>query len=435
MSDAFEFRNWARTVCARPQTYIQPRSEVEVQEIVRATRRRGGRLRVVGAGHSWTDAAACDDTMLNLDLLDRVIDVDLQHWRITVQAGIRIRRLIEELESRGLALVNVGSVTEQSIAGAIGTGTHGSGLGFGAMPTQLCAFRLVTGDGELRTVDRAHAPHLFHAASVSFGTLGVMTQVTLQVEPIYDIEENSFTMPFDAVMRLAPQLYREHPRLKFWWLPHTGAVQIYTYDKTNKPRSPKSGLRDRYDRIMNDQVFVAILGLGTRAPSLVPRLNKLVGSSYFKAYTRVDRWDRVLTVPMPPPHLENEYGLPVESTVEIMARTKHFIERRKLSVGFVNEVRFVRADENWLSPAYQRDSVQFGAYTPDGAHARAYLEGVEDIAYELGARPHWGKDFGATPAYLRSVYPRFDEFARLRSELDPGDVFVNDFVARVFGLP
>lgn len=430
----FEFRNWAGTVVTRPRRYIQPRTEAEVQDIVRATRRRGGRVRVVGAGHSWTDAAACDDTMLNLDHLNQVVDVDFENWRITVQAGIRIYDLIDELEQRGMALLNVGSVTEQSIAGAIGTGTHGSGLAYGALPTQLVAFRLVTSDGAVRAVTPQSDPDLFAAGSVSFGSLGIMTQVTLQVEPIYDIEENSFTMPFDAVLRLAPQLYRDHPRVKFWWLPHTGAVQIYTYDKTSKPRSPKSALRDRYDRFMNDQVFVAILGLGQRLPSLVPQLNALVGGSYFKAYTRVDRWDRVLTVPMPPAHLENEYGLPVDKTVEILDRTRALIERRKLTVSFVNEVRFVAADNNWLSPAYGRDSVQFGAYTADNKHARAYLEGVEDIAYEMGARPHWGKDFSATKEHLASVYPRYADFAALRAELDPDGVFVNDFVARAFDI-
>lgn len=428
------FRNWAGNVVSRPQRFLQPRTEAEVQEIVRTTRRRKGKLRVVGAGHSWTDVAACDDTLLNLDHLNRVVDVDFENWRITVQAGIRLYQLIEELDRRGMALLNLGSVTEQSIAGAIATGTHGSGLAYGALPTQLHSFRLVTGDGELLRVSRSENKGLFHAASVSFGALGIITQVTLQVEPTYNLEENSFSMPFDAVLRLAPQLYRDHPRLKFWWLPHTDQVQVYTYDKTSKPRDGRSPLRERYDRFMNDVAFGAVMGLGRRAPDLVPTLNALVRRSYFQPFTRVDRWDRVLTVPMPPVHLENEYGLPVDRTVEMMDRARHLINSRKLTVGFVNEIRFVKADQNWLSPAFERDSVQFGAYTPDGRDARAYLEGVEDIAYELSGRPHWGKNFHATPDYLRRVYPRFDDFARLRAELDPANVFVNDFVARTLGL-
>ena len=137
---------------------------------------------------------------------------------------------------------------------------------------------------------------------------------------------------------------------------------------------------------------------------------------------------------MPPVHLEHEYGLEVDQTVEILERVKHLIERRRLSVGFINEVRFVKADQNWLSPAYQRDSVQFGAYTARGGHARDYLEGVERIACQMGGRPHWGKGFFATAEYLRTVYPRFDDFVELRAELDPGAVFVNDFVARVLGV-
>lgn len=429
-----EFRNWAGTVVATPAHFVRPRTEDEVVELVRETRRRDGHLRVVGAGHSWNDVAACSDTMVSLDNLDRVIDVDFDNRRVTVQAGIRFHDLIIELDRRGLALLNVGSITEQSVAGAIATGTHGTGLAYGALPTQLHSFRLVTGDGDIETVSRASNPDLFHAASVSFGSLGVMTQVTLQVESVYDVEENSFTMPFEAVLRLAPQLYRDHPRIKFWWLPHTGSVQVYTYDKTNKPRDPFSATREKYDRFMNDHAFGAILDLGRRMPALVPGLNAMVGASYFKSFTRVDRWDRVLTTPMPPVHLENEYGLDVEQTVEMMERVRHFIERNRLSVGFINEVRFVKADENWLSGAYQRDSVQYGAYTSVGPHARAYLEGVENIAYELGARPHWGKDFSATPEYLRSVYPRFDDFIQLRAQLDHGGVFVNDFIRRIFDL-
>lgn len=430
----YTFRNWAGNVVAKPRHYAQPRTEDEVLSIVKQTRRRGGNLRVVGAGHSWTDAAACDDTMLNLDRLDRVVDVDYSKWQVTVQAGIRLNALIRALDAHGMALLNLGSVAEQSIAGAIGTGTHGSGLAYGSLSTQLVKFRLVCGDGVIRDVDREQSPELFHAAAVSFGSLGIMTQVTLQAEPTYDLEENCFAMPFEAALRLAPQLYREHPRIKFWWLPHTGVVQVYTYDKTSAERRPTSALEDRFDAFMNQQVFSAIIGVGRRFPRLVPRLNNLVGASYFKPYSKVDRWDRVLTVSMPPVHLENEYGLPLDCTVEVLERVKRHLDRRRLTVGFINEVRFVKADDNWLSPAYQRDSVQFGAYTPDGKHARDYLEGVEDIAYELGGRPHWGKDFHATPEYLAQVYPRYDDFARLRSELDPADLFVNDFVRRIFGL-
>jgi FAD-linked oxidoreductase len=366
--------------------------------------------------------------------MQRVVAVDYENWQITVEAGIRLKHLIDALDDRGMALSNIGSVAEQSIAGAVGTGTHGSGLAYGSLSTQLVRFRLVTGAGEVVEVSRDDTPDLFHAAAVSFGSLGIMTEVTLQVEPTYNLREQSFTLSFEEAVRRAPDLCREHPRLKFWWLPHTGSVQVYTFEETDEAARPISTLAERYDRFMNDRVFTAILGVGRRFPHLVPRLNKLVGTTYFKPYTRVDRWDRILTVAMPPVHLENEYGLDVGRTAEMMRRVKGLIDGRRLNVGFVNEIRFVQGDDNWLSPAYGRDSVQFGAYTPDGRDARAYLEGVEDIAYDLGGRPHWGKDFHAEPAQLRQIYPRYDDFAALRRELDPDGVFVNDFVRRVFGL-
>lgn len=428
------FRNWAGTVQVEPREFLQLQSEGEVVAAVRAARRRGGQIRVVGAGHSWTDVAACDDVLVSLDGMQTIHEVDYERLRVTVDAGIRLHRLVEELDARGLALLNLGSVVEQSLAGAISTGTHGSGLAYGALPTQMTAFRLVTGTGEVLDVDAEGAPELFAAAAVSFGCLGIITRITLQVERSYDIEEHCFSLPFDELLETAEHLYTDHPRVKFWWLPHTGRVQVYTYDKTTSPRRGRSELQRRMDQFVNDRLFNMILGVGSRIPAAVPRLNRLVGASYFRPYRRIDRGDRLLTVSMPPVHLENEYGIPVEKTAEMMDHVRRLIERERLSVGFVNEVRFVRADQNWLSGAYGRDSCQFGAYTPDGRHARRFLEGVEDIAYELGGRPHWGKDHHADPAYLRTVFPRFDDFVALRAQMDPDGIFVNDFARRTFGL-
>ncbi len=431
--DSTTFRNWAGTVEVTPERFLRPSSESEVADIVREAYRRKGQVKVVGAGHSWNDVAASRDTMLSLDALDAVLDVDHATRQVTVQAGIRLKDLIEELDVRGLALDNLGSVTEQSLAGAISTGTHGTGLAHGALPTQMVRFRMVNGQGTLMDVDPDTAPALFHAASVGVGALGIITQITLQAEAAYDIEERSWALPWDEALNQAQKLWESHSRVKFWWLPHTEMVQVYTYEKTTRPRQPASAFEQRLDRFMNDRVFGAILGIGQKIPSAVPTLNKLVGASYFKAYERVDRYDRCLALAMPPAHLENEYGIHVDDTVEVMDRVHSLVEGGGYSVGFINEVRFVRADENWLSGSYGRNSCQFGAYTPDGRDARAYLEGVEDIAYELGGRPHWGKDFHADPGHLREVFPRFDDFCELRRELDPAGVFANDFVTRVFG--
>lgn len=425
----FEFINWGRNVRSSPEAFEQPSSTSRVVDVVNTVRRRGGSLRVVGAGHSWSGVAATDDTLVNLDRMNKVISVDRENLEVTVEAGIRLADLCAELNKRGLALLNLGSVTEQSIAGAASTGTHGSGLAYGNIATQIRAMKLVNGLGEVVRIKRDD-PRL-EAARLSLGMLGVITELTLEVEPTYNVLESTFSLPFESALELAPVFYENHPRVKFWWLPHTGVVQVFTYDKTDE-QAQESVFGERLDGAVNDYIFAAILKAGEKVSGLVPALNRVVGSSYFKSGSRVARWDKGLTLAMPPVHREAEYGVPVAHTAEMMRRTRELIERHKLTVAFINEVRFVGKDEAWLSGSYQRDTCQFGAYTSNNRHAERFIRGVEDIAYELGGRPHWGKEFEATPEYLESVFPRYRDFCELRAEMDPDGVFANDFVRKYF---
>jgi len=429
--DGYRFVNWGQNVSATAAHYEQPSSTSRVVDLVKTVRKRGGNLRVIGAGHSWSDVAASDDTLVNLDAMNQVLSVDRENQEVTVQAGIRLNDLADELNRHGLALLNLGSVKEQSIAGAASTGTHGSGLAYGNIATQIRSMKLVNGKGEVVTIERDD-PRL-EAARVSMGMLGIITELTLAVEPAYNVLETSFSLPFESCLELAPMLYENHPRVKFWWLPHTGLVQVFAYDKTDA-EPHESVIGERLDSLVNDYLFAAILKAGEKAARLVPSLNKLVGTSYFKTGSRVARWDKGLCLAMPPVHREAEYGVAVEHTAEIMDRTRQLIERHRLTVAFINEVRFVAKDRAWLSGSYQRDSCQFGAYTSNNKHAERFIRGVEDIAYELGGRPHWGKEFEATPDYLSSVFPLFGRFSELRADMDPDGVFANDFVRRYFDV-
>ncbi len=427
------FHNWARNQACTPAGIHMPSSEREVVELVEHVRRHGQTMRVVGAGHSWSDIACTDGQLVNLDRLSHVLSVDPQRGRVTVEAGIRLKDLVAYLLERGLALANLGSVAEQSVAGVISTGTHGTGVGVGNLSSMVESLRLVTGTGDVLELSADSHPELLAAARVGLGSLGVITQVTLKCVPAFNLYERSFTLGFDEALRQMQSLVDAHEHVKFWWLPHTGRVQVFVADRTERERTPLRLMHRVDDAGLLNPVFAGILALGGRFPAAVPALNWLVAGTYFADYELVDHSHRVFNLPMPPRHLEAEYAFARDQAEDALQQMRALIEWEQIPVNFITEVRFVAGDDIWLSPAYGRDACQIGAYIGDSPRWRAYFEGCEAIATRLGARPHWGKTFFAGREQLRRVYPRFDDFVQVRERLDPRRIFQNDFTRRVLG--
>jgi L-gulonolactone oxidase len=431
---AFRFRNWARTDECRPRHYHQPRTEAEVVAIVRRAAAERRRVRVVGAGHSWNDIACTDDHLVNLDRLERLISVDKSRSRVRVEAGIRLKNLIARLDERGLALSNLGSITEQSIAGAISTGTHGSGALFGNLATQVIALRLVTADGNVRDLSATQDPDLFAAARVSLGCLGIVVAVTLQCEPAFDLEETSRAVPFDDAVARMQELVDAHQHVKIWWLPHTHTVQVYSSDRTTKPRTRSRAGHLFEQSTLLRAIFGVSLSVGERLPPAVPVLNRLVAHAYFAEHSWVDRSDRIFNTPMPPRHREMEFAIPREKAPDALVAMRELIDREALFVNFLQELRFVAADDALLSPAYGRATCQIGAYCGYGRDCSRFFSRFEKLMLPMSGRPHWGKEFTVAGAQIRSAYPAFKSFAEIRRRLDPDGVFENDYIRRVFQL-
>jgi L-gulonolactone oxidase len=427
------FRNWARNQQSRPSAYHQPGSEAEVVALVNDVASRGESLRLVGAGHSWSDIVCTDGHLVNLDRMSRVLAVDQEKHQVTVEAGIRLHALITELADRGLALSNVGSVVEQSIAGALSTGTHGSGIRFGNLATQVIALRLIGGDSSSHDLSSTKKPELFRAARVSLGCLGIVTQVTLQCEPLYDLEEHAWPMPFDEAMESLQKTVDDHEHVKFWWLPHTNKVQAYCANRSKAARRMPGAVARWFDDSLSMKViYPGLLRTGRLIPAAIGPINRMIGKMSFNRTHKVDRYDRILTVPMPPRHLEIEFAIDRDDTVEALTQVREMIRREGLRVNFVCEVRFVAGDDGWMSPAYGRDTCQIGGYMYPSKSLDAYFEGFEAIMVALGGRPHWGKDFLMEGDGIRRCYPEYERFAELRRQLDPTGVFENGFIRRLF---
>jgi len=430
-SRAREFRNWAGTERCTPVARAEPESEQEIEELVRHSARTGLRLKPAGAGHSFSGIACTDGVMLGLDRYADVLEVDRERHRVTVQAGIRLADLGARLREQEMAMSVLGSISEQSIAGAISTGTHGSGLGFGNLATSVVGMRLVSGRGETLEIDGSK-PELLSAARVGLGALGVISTVTLQCEPLFNLEEVTEPLGFERALDRLPQLLETHEHVKLWWLPHTDSIQVYLADRSGR-KATRRGLARRFDESSASlALFAGLLRAGRARPTMIPALNRLVGGSIFKKERRVARSDRVFNVPQIPLHRESEFAVSLDYGVGAMYALRDLIQREQLHVNFIVEMRFVAADDIMMSPAYGRDSCQIGAYMFESEGIDRYFQEFQRIMYAMGGRPHWGKEFSLAGAEIRELYPMAHRFNELRQELDPRGLFASEFVRRLF---
>ncbi|MDG1479585.1 MAG: D-arabinono-1,4-lactone oxidase [Myxococcota bacterium] len=422
--------NWARNIASQPTRILAPSSEDELVAMVADS--APSRIRLVGGDHSWSDIAATDAVRITLDGMHRILSVDGE--RVTVEAGVRIHALSAALHARGLALSNLGSIGEQSIAGAISTATHGSGRGHGVLSTQVIGLRLLTMDGRILALSAQAHPALFDAARVGLGCLGIITAVTLQCVPAFRLTERMVPLSVDAAAACIPELVAAGEYVKLWWLPGTDRVLVFTASRTDAPAAPRP-VKEWLDAVViNPLIFTLVLRLGGRFPWLISTLSSMVAAIYFRPDVRTDHSHRILHIPMPPRHLESEYAIPVERAGEALLRLRALIAANKLGVNFVQELRFVAADDLPLSPANGRDSCYVGAYTAAPKDAGRYFAAFEALMAELGGRPHWGKLFERAPAQLAAAYPDWSSFCALRTELDPDGRLVNPFISRVLGL-
>ncbi len=427
------FRNWAGNQRCEPTRKHRPKSEAELAEVVRAAAEAGEPVRAVGAAHSWSDIVVTHGHLVSLDDMAEVIEVDPDRLQVRVQAGIRLKHLVERLAEAGLALPNLGSVMEQSIAGVCATGTHGSGRNHSNLSGMITAGRLVTANGSVMEVSEAD-PELLRAARVSLGCLGIFSELTLQCVPAFDLEEQTWVLSLEEAAEQLVELSETHEYVKLWWFPHTGSVLIVAHRRTNEARRPQSGWSRWYEHNIERHLFALVLGTGRLIPALIPSLNRLVARSLFEERIRRDRSDRSLTLTMPPRHREMEYAIGIDEVPEVLRELASWLETDGLHINFIMELRFVAADESLLSPAFGRDACQIGAYMGPCRDLERYFQGFESRMQNRGGRPHWGKEFDASPDYLRQVYPGFDRFLLRRSELDPRGLFANEFVQRHLGV-
>jgi len=418
------FVNWARTVVSVPHAWEEPRDEEEVVRVVK----RGMRVKVVGAGHSWSAIAAPDQIAMSLDRMSGIIREG--DGTVTVRAGTRLRELNKALAARGLALPIVGSIAEQAIAGAIATGTHGSSLVHGNLSSLVEGVKLVDGRGRVLTIEDER----LDGVRVHLGALGVLTEITLRVERAFRLAEQVETMKIADACKRATEIAKSAEYVKIWWLPHTPRALIYRYERTTEPATPRGALNRWLDEtIVHRTILPRALALHARRPQMIPRWNRIVVGAYEKAKRRVAPSPLCLSTPMPALHRETEAAVPLAKTGDAMAALTKLIEDSKVRVNFIAEIRFVRGDTSWMSPAYGGDVAQIGAYMGETPETDRYFDAFWRAMRTFDARPHWGKEMSHTRAEIERAFPRFARYVALRDELDPSRTFGSPFTERTLG--
>lgn len=427
-----DWHNWARTATASPRDVIAATDPQQVANVVARAAADGRTVRMVGAGHSFTTTAVANDIMLTPGNLNRVRSVDATAGRITVDAGINLTVLCEELDARGLALTNMGDVRVQTIAGALQTGTHGSGLNSGTFAEMVTELEVVLADGTVTTVDAKNDPELFNAARVGLGAFGIVTAVTLAVEPRFRLHAHEFPATIDEVTESFDAWTEHHDHVEFYWFPHTDRCLVKHNDRTYDEPQPPGKFADWWEeRFLANTVFGAMCRLGRAAPGYIPILNKTAGRVLSSREYVNDSW-LVFTSPRNVKFKEMEYALPRSALLPALARIRKLIDDQHWRISFPVEVRSVPADSAWLSPATERDTGYLAFHAFDRTD-HDWFVAVEEVLREYNGRPHWGKMHTRSHDDLAPAYPRWTDVMRVRDRVDPHRVFANDYTRTVLG--
>lgn len=430
------WRNWSRTVEARPARIVTPADESEVAAILARASAAGVRVKAVGSGHSFTPLAVTDGIQVRLDRLVGIEaltpDPSTGRAQVTVAAGTPLHVLNAALLARGYAMTNLGDIAEQTVAGAISSGTHGSGRDSAGLAAQVTGVRLVCADGSIVSASADREPDVFAAARLGLGALGVLTAVTFEVEPAFVLR--SVTQPdiFDAVLERFDDLVAEE-HVDLHWLPFTDAVQLKYHRRTDEPSRPLNRARSWWEHEVIENGGLGIVQRLTRAvPRSTPAVNQVAArlisrrdytgqsAAVFTSIRRV-RFD------------EMEYALPRGAAVAALRELRDLTTRGPWRVAFPVQVRLAPADDVWLSTAYGRDTVYVAVHAYPRTDYAGWFAAVEALWTSYGGRPHWGKRHTRDAAYLVAHYERFADFRRVRDVLDPHRTMNNEYVQRVLG--
>lgn len=426
--------NWGRTSRSTPAEVVRPRSADAVARAMRRASDRGLAVRPVGSAHSFTALARTEGMLLETRGLAGLRGLDRDRGRITVGGGTTIAAAARLADRFGLAFENLGDIDRQTIAGAIATGTHGTGAAFGPIASRVVGLQLVTPAGEV--LDLGEDDPLLPAARVSLGALGVVTAVTLQCVPAFGLAAEERAEPLESVVAGFGDRVAAADHVEFYWFPGTRLALTKTNTRIPLDEVGPRGSRLRRlvdDELVSNGLFELTCRAGRRAPALVPTINRIAARTVAERRYTAPSHD-VFTSPRRVRFAESEWAVPLEVLPEAFEAFRSALRRSGMRISFPVEVRAAAADDSaWLSTSFGRPTGYIAVHCYHRDVRREYFRLAERVFRGFDGRPHWGKLHTRDAADLRTRYPRFDDFLAVRRRLDPGGLLRNAHLDRVLG--
>lgn len=386
--------NWSGWVESTPAEIVEPTSEDAVVALVRKARAAKQTVRVAGSGHSFVPLCVADDgVLISLDKLQGLISADREKREAVFHAGTELHAMGDPMREAGLAMENMGDIDRQALAGAIATGTHGTGHGIGNISNQVTGLRFVNGVGDIVECSESKNPELLKAAQVSLGALGVVTQIRLRAVPAYNLHERTWQAPFETCMSNLDRHIQENRHFEYFWSPRDDACLAKTLNPTKRDPDP-----------MDDNE------------------NERIGFSH-----------RIIPSERNTKFNEIEFAVPEANGPDCVRELRKLMQTKHTDIQWPLEYRTVAADDIYLSPCYRRDTVTISAHQPATREYEAFFRDVESVFRNHEGRPHWGKLHWHTRADLEPLYPKWVAFDAIRREHDPDGVFLNPHLTSLFG--
>jgi FAD-linked oxidoreductase len=423
--------NWSGRQSCRPRDFVAVHGVGELAEVVGEAAAAGRQVTTVGSGHSFTPAALSDDLLLDVSGISGVIAVDRESGLVEVGGGTILADLNRELDRLGMAMPNLGDIDRQTIAGAVSTGTHGTGLAFPNISAQIESIKVMGPDGTVNEFGAGTDELL--AARVAVGSLGVITAVTLRTVPAFNLHRVDRPVDLDRVLGDFDAFTQANEHFEFFVFPYTRTALTLCRNRTDEPLAPRS----KADRFLGDVVLENGLGeLALRATGklrrLIPKMARY--STHFMSQSeQIDRSHRVFANYRTIRFNEMEYALPYEAGPEALDRVLEVIASERFPMPMPIECRVSAGDEALVSPAHGRATAYIAVHQHRTMEYEPCFREIEKIFREYDGRPHWGKLHFRRAADLAPSFPRWREFQAVRDRIDPGRTFANAYVTQIFG--
>lgn len=414
--------NWSGSVRGTPAEFSSPRTEGELAALVARARK----VRVVGAGHSFMPLCETDGTLVSLSAMEGTIELSADKTRAWAPAGWSLAKLTAALWDEGVSLINQGDVNPQALAGAIATGTHGTGATLGSLSTAARAFRLMLADGSVVNCSPAENPELFEAQRLSLGLLGVAIAIEIDVLPAYHLEERIESLPFEEVAAGWNELVAANRHVEFFIFPYGAFAALKTLNQ-----APGEGPLKRMND-MDDRAFRVVCDICAAAPFLTRTLQpRIVGAGV--RTRRVGPAYQIFPSDRTVKFEEMEYEMPLDTGWAALREVIAWIRKRKLPVTFPFEFRIAAGDDIWLSPFNGAPRLSISMHQYAKMKWREIFTEAEAIFRAHGGRPHWAKRHTLTARDVVALYPGAADFKRVRAAHDPQAKFANPHLEALFG--